>query len=58
MIIWIIYRQVAASLIYIHFRKEKNGLLCQDEDWKPFSFKIPYYMVKFGTLVEYSLRST
>ena len=39
-------------------KKEKNGLLCEDEDWKPFAFKIPYYIVKFGTSVEYSLRST
>ena len=38
--------------------KEKNELLCQDKDWKPFAFKKPYYIIKFGTLVEYSLRST
>ena len=56
MIICTIYRQVEASSM--SNQKRENGLLYQDEDWKQFAFKIPYYMIKFGTLVEYSLRST
>ena len=56
MIICIIFRQVEASSIWN--QKRKNGLLCKGEDWKPFAVKIRYYMITFGTLVEYSLRST